>query len=139
MTRMRIATADRPRVRLQCLRMLATFKLDKARSMLIGAFMANYLKLTSKETAVYNRMLGDVAPKERKVVMQLTNEWIEQGRQQGLRDVVLRQLRKRLGVLPAKLATQIKRLDDEAMLGLGDALLDFKSTADAQRWLATRK
>ncbi len=84
MTKMRIAPEDRPRVKLECLRMLATLKLDQARSTLIGAFMANYLKLTAGETAVYNRMVESVAPKERKVVMQLTNEWIEQGVKKGL-------------------------------------------------------
>jgi flagellar biosynthesis/type III secretory pathway protein FliH len=92
-----------------------------------------------------------VAPKERKVVMQLTNEWIDQGvkkglqqglqkgREQGARDLVLRQLRTRLGSLPANLAKQVNRLDDAAMLELGDALLDFTQPADAQRWFARRK
>jgi predicted transposase YdaD len=147
MTKMRIAPNDRPRVKLECLRMLATLKLDKAKATLIGAFMASYLKLTSRETVVYNRMLESVAPKERKVVMQLTNEWIEQGvkeglkrgRQEGARDLVLRQLRRRLGDLPAKLARDVNRLGDADVLALGDALLDFTEPADAQRWLARRK
>ena len=37
-------------MKLECLRMLATLKLDKARSTLISAFMDSYLKLTSAET-----------------------------------------------------------------------------------------
>ncbi len=147
MSKMRIAPGDRPRVKLECLRMLATLKLDIARSTLIGAFMANYLKLTSAETAVYNRMLQTVAPKERKVVMQLTNEWIEQGvqkglhqgRQEGARDLVIRLLKRRFGNLPAKLAKEVNRLDDATMFELGDALFDFEEPADAQRWLAQRK
>ena len=144
MTKMRIAHGERPRVKLECLRMLATLKLDKARSTLIGAFMTNYLKLTSAETVVYNEMLESVKPKEREVVMQLTNEWIEQGvkkgrqegRQEGRRDLVLRQLRLRIGTIPAKLTRQVDRLNDVGMTALGDALLDFTSPADAQRWLA---
>jgi predicted transposase YdaD len=146
MTKMRIAPGDRPRVKLECLRMLATLKLDKARATLIGAFMTNYLELTSGETAVYNKMLKTVEPKVREVVMQLTNEWIEEGvqkglrrgRQEGRRDLILRQLRRRVGAIPAKLARQVDRLDDAAMIALGDALLDFTSPADAQRWLAQR-
>jgi hypothetical protein len=35
MTKMRIAPGDRPRVKLECLRMLATLKLDKARATLM--------------------------------------------------------------------------------------------------------
>ena len=54
MTKMHIAVGDRPRVKLECLRMLATLKLDKARATLIGAFMTSYLELTTAETVVYN-------------------------------------------------------------------------------------
>jgi flagellar biosynthesis/type III secretory pathway protein FliH len=85
--------------------------------------------------------------------MQLTNEWIEQdkkglqqGRQEGrrqgrqeARELVLRQLRRRLGGLTPNLAKEVNRLEDAAMFGLGDALLDFTGPADAQRWLARRK
>jgi hypothetical protein len=141
MTKMRIASTDRPRVKLECLRMLATLKLDKARAVLIGAFMTNYLKLTSAETEVYNQMLESVEPKEREVVMQLTNEWIEKGREEGRQDargLVLRQLRRRVGAVPTKLARQVDRLNDADMIALGDALLDFTSPADAKRWLAQR-
>jgi hypothetical protein len=87
----------------------------------------------------YNQMLKTVEPKEREVVMQLTNEWIEQGRQEGRqegRGLVLRLLRRRLGAVPVKLARQVDRLDDAEIIALGDAVLDFTSPADAQRWLA---
>jgi hypothetical protein len=43
MTKMQVAPKDRPRVKLECLRMLATLKLDKARATLISAFMDAYL------------------------------------------------------------------------------------------------
>ncbi len=144
MTKTRIAPGDRPHVKLECLRMLATLKLDKAKSRLIGAFVTNYLKLTSSETKVYDKMLESVKPKEQKVVMELPNEWIDkgveigpqQGRQEGTRDLIVRQLRRRLGSVPVKLARQVEQLDDAAMFALGDALLDFAGLADAQRWLA---
>jgi hypothetical protein len=42
MAKMQIAPRDRPKVRLQCLRVLATLRLDPARSNLIGAFIENY-------------------------------------------------------------------------------------------------
>ncbi|HET6246363.1 MAG TPA: hypothetical protein VFE47_01595 [Tepidisphaeraceae bacterium] len=65
MAKMNIAKEDRPRVKLEYLRMLATLKLDKARSTLISAFMEGYLKLTSAEAVVYNRELEAIRPKER--------------------------------------------------------------------------
>jgi predicted transposase YdaD len=150
---MRIAPGDRPRVKLECLRMLATLKLDSARSTLIGAFMNNYLKLTTAETTVYNKMLKSVEPKQREVVMQLTNEWIERGRREGrkegreqgrtegrkyARDLVRRLIRRKLGAMPTRLARQVDRLDDAGIFALGDALLKFTSPADAEQWLARR-
>ena len=47
MAKMKIAPKDRPKVRLECLRLLATLKLDPARSQLIGGFIAAYLKLNA--------------------------------------------------------------------------------------------
>jgi hypothetical protein len=77
--------------------------------------------------------------------MQLTNEWIEQGRKEGrqegrkyARDLVRRQLPLKLGAMPAKLARQVDRLDDAGIFALGDALLKFTSPADAEQWLARR-
>jgi predicted transposase YdaD len=153
MTRMQIATEDRPRVKLECMRMIATLKLDKARSLLIAKFMNNYLNLTSRETIVYNKMIGTVAPKERKGLMTLTQfmkdmeeeqrqegrrQGRQEGRQEGARDLLLRLLRKRFGSIPVKLSKQVERLDDAAMLALAEAVLDFTKPADAQQWLAKR-
>jgi len=134
MTRMRIAPKDRPRVKLECLRMLATLRLDKARATLVSAFMDAYLKLTPSESRVYNRELQKIEPKEREVVMQLTNEWIEKGLRQGRQELVIRQLRKRLGTVPAELIKKIGRLSDSKVDDLGEALLDFREVADAKNW-----
>src|SRR5262249_61748041 len=77
MTKMKIAPEDRPKVKLECLRMLVTLKLDPARATLIGAFMNSYLKLTAAENAVYNREVEAIEPREREAFMAWTNEWIE--------------------------------------------------------------
>ena len=161
MAKMHIDEGDRPRVKLECLRMLATLKLDKARSAVIGAFMTNYLKLTSAENAVYNRMVATTKPKERKGVMEITNEWIDlgvkkgrklgmrlgreegqrKGRQEGrqeARGLVLRQLQRKVGDLPTRMSMQLDKLDDDAIFAIGEALFDFASVADVRRWLAKR-
>jgi predicted transposase YdaD len=143
MTKMQIAPEDRPRVKLECLRMLATLKLDKARATLISTFMDTYLKLTAAESVVYNRELEAIEPKEREVVMQLTNEWIEagkvEGRQEGhlegRRELVIRLLRRRLGNVPPELVDRIRQLSDSQVDEFGEALLDFQNVSDAQAWL----
>lgn len=140
MTKMRIAPEDRPRVKLECLRMLATLKLDRARTTLIGAFMDSYLKLTAVEMIVYNRDVEAIAPLEREVVMQLTNEWIEKGREQGEREALagmaVRQLNRRFGPLPSAVIERIRALSKPQLDDLGESLLDFQSLADAESWLS---
>ena len=49
MARMRIAPADRVRVKLECLRLLIGLGLDPAQQRLIGAFVGIYLPLTATE------------------------------------------------------------------------------------------
>ncbi|MFW6360042.1 MAG: Rpn family recombination-promoting nuclease/putative transposase, partial [Chroococcales cyanobacterium] len=44
MAKMQIAPEDRPRVKLECLRMLATLQLDPARTQLISGFVDTYLR-----------------------------------------------------------------------------------------------
>ena len=142
MTRMRIEPGDRPRVKLECLRMLATLKLDMARSALIGAFMKNYLKLTAAETVVYNEQMKAVEPQAREVMMRWTTEWEEEGLAKGLakglaqgrQQVILRQLRKQLSNLPTELIDRVQSLSESQLDELAEALLDFADLSDAQKW-----
>jgi hypothetical protein len=46
---MEIEPADRPRIKVECLRMIANLKLDKARTFLISGFINNYLRLNPIE------------------------------------------------------------------------------------------
>ena len=45
MAKMAIAPSERPRVKLECLRLLATLRLDPARTRLISGFIDAYLQL----------------------------------------------------------------------------------------------
>jgi hypothetical protein len=151
MTRMRIAPEDRPRVKLECLRMLATLKLDRARATLITTFMDSYLKLTTAEAIAYNRELETIEPTEREEVMHLTNEWIEQGKIEGMikgkiegdlagrRALVLRLLRHRLGGVPPETVAEIERLDGSTVDELGEAIFDFNDPIDITSWLVAHR
>ena len=149
MVKMQITREDRPRVKLECLRMLATLKLDKARSTLISAFMEGYLKLTSAESIVYNRELDAIKPREREAVMQLTNEWIEkgkvEGRQEGRQEgwhkgrqaFALHMLRQRFGSIPANIVKKVENLSDAHLDELGGAILGFQNIREVRQWLAS--
>ena len=140
MAKMKIAPEDRPRVKLECLRMLVTLKLDKARATMISSFMDAYLKLTAAETVVYNGELQAVEPPDREVIMQWTNEWIErgkdEGRLEGRRTIIVRQLARRFGSVPSEIKDSVGRLSETQIDQLAEALLDFHDVEDMRLWLA---
>jgi predicted transposase/invertase (TIGR01784 family) len=60
----------------------------------------------------------------------------EEGREEGERSLILRQLTRRVGELPETVRDRIASLKLETLENLGDALLDFAVLADLQAWLA---
>ena len=50
MAKMKIAPQDRPKVKAECLRLLATLSLDPARMQLISGFVDTYLRLNAAES-----------------------------------------------------------------------------------------
>jgi hypothetical protein len=140
MTKMQIAPEDRPRVALECLRMIATLKLDRARQTLIHSFMDAYLRLSAEERKVYNRQVQSMSEPERKVVMQIINQWeehaLQRGQEQGSRAILVRQLARKFGQLPTPLHEKLDGLSQDKLEQLADAVLDFSTVADVQSWLA---
>ena len=53
MSKMRIAPEERPKVKLECLRLLATLRLDSARIKMISGFVDIYLRLTAAENKIF--------------------------------------------------------------------------------------
>ncbi len=144
MAKMRIAPADRPHVKAQCARMIATLRLDPARTQLIWGFMNAYLELSMAELAVYHQDMQNIAPEEKAFVLEIENEWTKMGKAEGLLEgraegqarTLTRQLHRRFGDVPADLGEAIGRLSSDRLDALADALLDFQSMADAQAWVA---
>jgi hypothetical protein len=83
MTRMKMSTSDRPRVKAECLRLLITLKLDPAKSDLIGEFMETYLDLSSQENEVYERAIAEFEPQIREEAMEFGTSWRRLGREEG--------------------------------------------------------
>ena len=76
--------------------------------------------------------------------MNLTNPFIElgkqrgmeQGRQLGEAELVMKLLARRLGVLSASQEEMIRGLPLPKIEALGEALLDFTSPADLAQWMS---
>jgi predicted transposase YdaD len=64
---------------------------------------------------------------------------MEEGRQQGLeqgeKNVVLRQLKRRIGEIEAETQARVERLSLAQLEALSEALLDFTQAQDLTRWL----
>ncbi|MEM6447974.1 MAG: DUF4351 domain-containing protein, partial [Cyanobacteria bacterium P01_D01_bin.123] len=59
----------------------------------------------------------------------------QDGRVEGERVIVLRQLGRKVGELPSELIPTIESLPVETLESLGEALLDFKTLEDLRDWL----
>jgi predicted transposase YdaD len=144
MAKMRIAPQDRPKVRLQILRLLAQLRLDHRKMDLIAQFVSTYLALTTKEYLAFNHELDKIENRqERAKVMQVIDEFQrkarregrEEGRQEGKRAVVEELLAVRFGELSNQLEQQIKKLSLRQIEELAKSLFTFSSIADLKRWL----
>ncbi len=136
MAKMKIAPKDRPRVRLECLRLLATLKLDPARSKLIGGFIETYLQLSAEEMKQYERAFAKLTPAEQETTMELMSSWERKGRLEGKEELVVRQIMRRFGSVTSQVRERLNRLSAEQLNELGEDLLDFKTPADLDAWLS---
>jgi hypothetical protein len=137
MARMRIRPGERVRVKLECLRLLATLRLDPAKARLISGFVDTYLNLRGDESRLFAREIEAMPADEREDVMELTTSWKEEGRHQEAAEIVLRQLRRRVAPLPETVTAQVEALSVEQLERLGEDLLDFTALADLERWLSS--
>jgi hypothetical protein len=127
-------------------------KLDPARSKLIAGFIDGYLLLTERELKQYEREFTALAPAEGEAAIALVSSWeqngieqgiiqgIEQGIERGKEDLVVRLIRRRLGldILPATVRIAVDKLSSAQLDKLGEALLDFTNLNDLETWLANR-
>ncbi len=139
MAKMQIAPEERPKVKAECLRLLVTLQLDPARTRLISQFVDTYLRLNQAEQQVFQAELDTMEPTSQAEIMQITTSWMEQGRQEATRSLILRQLARRVGELPESIAAQFEALTLTQMESLGEALLDFTERSDLDRWLAEQE
>ena len=135
MARMGMAIEDRPRVKLECLRLLATLRLNPARMRLISGFVDTYLRLNAQETLLFREQTVILEEKEKHMYKELTTSWKEEGMLEESQHIVFRQLRRRWGELPPRMIAQVQALPVQEVENLAEALWDFTSLADVEKWL----
>ncbi len=88
--------------------MLATLKLDPARTEFISKFVDTYLRLNQVEEQIFRAEFDKLEPVERETIMQTITSWEEKG---------------------------IHALSSELVQSLGEALLEFETLTDLTTWL----
>jgi len=135
LVKMKIAPKDRPKVLSQCARMLATLRLDPARSELIWTFAENYLKLTGDEIKQYERELAKLDPHDQEATMQLISSF----RREAMESVIVRLMNRRFGSVSPEIKKRLDTLSPDELDELTDNLFDFTSTVDVENWLVRHK
>ena len=131
---------------------LAQLQLPREDKEIVAGFFFLYQQLNAEEGLHLRQEISKLASSElREQIMQMTNPWIEAGKQEGLREgrqqglvqgrqlgeaeLVMRQLIRRFGALPQSKEKAIRKLPLAKLEALGEALLDFASRSDLNRWL----
>jgi predicted transposase/invertase (TIGR01784 family) len=140
MAKMKIEPSERAKVKVECLRAIATLKLDKARVSMLSGFVDSYLNLNPTEVVEFDREVAKIkVSSQKEQVMQIVTSWMEQGIEQGEQKeaarLVLRVLDRRVGELDANVVTQLQGLSVTKLENLLDAALDFQRMDELSAWL----
>jgi hypothetical protein len=151
-SRMQRKFKERVGLTLNFFQSLAKTAIDQDDKIFIAGFFSRYQPLTAEEALQIEMERDKVTPDAaREAVMNLTNPFIELGKQRGLEQglqqgrfegeaaLVIKQLTRRLGALSSTQEKTIRKLPLENIEALGEALLDFTSPADLARWLRNNK
>jgi predicted transposase/invertase (TIGR01784 family) len=87
-------------------------------------------KFENKSQREVEEMLG-ITLRETRIYREIK----EEGREEGEKSLVLRQLARRVGELPQQVRQQVESLSLEQLENLGEALLDFSGMSDLDAWL----
>ena len=86
MAKMDVAPGDRARVKLECLRLLVTLKLNQAKTRLISGFVDSYLKLGGEQLAQFEAEVKAAPFEQKEKVMEIVTSWMEEGLRRGRKE-----------------------------------------------------
>ncbi|MBW4617458.1 MAG: Rpn family recombination-promoting nuclease/putative transposase [Desmonostoc vinosum HA7617-LM4] len=115
MSKMNIPKQERPHVKAECLRLLATLKLDPARSSLISGFVDTYLRLDAAEEQAFQAAIDTMGLTQQEEVMEIVTSWGEKAAQKTREEIALNLLTR--GMIVQEIA-QITGLTVERVIQL---------------------
>ena len=78
----------------ECLRLLATLKLDPARMQLISGFVDTYLRLDDTEKQVFQAAISTMGLDEQEEIMEIVTSWQQEGAQKTREEIALNLLKR---------------------------------------------
>ena len=148
-----------PYAKLECLRIIATQRIDAKKTSILASFVESYLRLNAEQEKIFQQGLEQIAPKRKEKVMELMTSWErkglqkglqqgrEQGREQGIKigkeegirqgalDVVLHLLKRQIRSIPVKEQKRLAALSVAQLKRLSNALAKFSDANDLKLWL----
>ncbi|MFN6566187.1 Rpn family recombination-promoting nuclease/putative transposase [Dendronalium sp. ChiSLP03b] len=94
MSKMNISQQERPQVKAECLRLLATLRLDPARMQLISGFVDTYLRLDATEERAFQAAIDTMGLTQQEEVMEIVTSWGEKAAQKTREEIALNLLRE---------------------------------------------
>ncbi|MBD2302576.1 MULTISPECIES: Rpn family recombination-promoting nuclease/putative transposase [Nostocales] len=94
MSKMNIPKQERPQVKAECLRLLATLKLDPARMQLISGFVDTYLRLDAVEEQVFQAAIDTMGLTQQEEIMEIVTSWEEKAAQKTKKEIAANLLRE---------------------------------------------
>lgn len=86
MAKMGYTKRERPRVKLECLLLLARLELDPNKQRLIGRFVETYLGLDETEQREYNQLMEAIPLTDKQAVTEVLTYWERLGLEKGLQE-----------------------------------------------------
>ena len=146
LSKMKYQKKERVQVKLEFLRMLVQMELDPARMTLLTRFFETYLCLDKSEERKLEEEVGKMDKKEAGKVIELTTSWEEKGRIagraegraegriegkaegkiEGQPEMLLKQLKKKFGDVPADIENQIRSLPGGRLEQLAESIFDLR-------------
>ena len=138
MAKMKIRKQDRPDVKLACLRLMAGLNLNPAQLQFLSGFVDTYLKLEPLEEQHLQEQLDRIELREKEDVVTIVTSWMQQGIEQGRERTIAtiaRQLKRKIGLLNTEFEQRLSQLSFDELHLIAEALSDFETLADLDRWL----
>lgn len=124
--------------KLRLIRMLYDRKYSRQQIINLFRFIDWLIRLPEELEQTFEDRLAEYEGTTMPYVTSIERRATERALQQGKQELVLRQLKRRVGELEPELEQQVKVLSIEQLEELGEALLDFTDVAQLKDWLQNK-